>query len=334
MQQKDPNSYLPLLIRRILNLDATAYQEYGQLFGPQIRDHLRSRGLPLPQAEELAIETLHVTLGEIRRYRENEGPLPEWIFSAADRVYAGWIARLCALHGDLQAAAMTQEALFPDSRPELPGLEAFFLHRPLRVVTGDFCEITPVGTATAISMGDASGKGASAALYGTVTQSWLRLFQSAKDGPARVLFRLDEALRALRAGSQYSTLLHSHWQPEPGRFVMASAGSPSPVLLRDRSVEWVRLEGKPLGWHLTPEYAEVTLPVHSGDLVLYYSDGITEQPDGDGECFGEERFGLALRRMRDEPLERVAWSILTEVEEFRGATEQYDDQSVLAMRVK
>jgi serine phosphatase RsbU (regulator of sigma subunit) len=228
-------------------LDASAYQEFALIFRPILREHLLRKGLPLQQAEGLAADSLNAVLGKVREYRPERAHFRSWICCLADARYQAWLRRLCGLQRDLESAAVTQLALLPDARQSLPGLDAYFVHRPVRVVTGDLCQISLLGNSTAISMGDARGKGASAALYGTVTQSWLRAFVRPEISPARLLSQLDGALKTLQAGTQYATLLHAVWQPRQSRFVMASAGAPPPAVLRGADLEWVQDRGPGAG---------------------------------------------------------------------------------------
>jgi phosphoserine phosphatase RsbU/P len=322
------------LIKRILSLDAPAYQEFALLFGPLLLDHMLRKGLPLPEAERLAVDSLNSSLGRLDRYRPDSGPFPEWLLAHADTRYQAWLHRLCGLERDLEAAANTQTAWMPPIRPEVQGLEVCFLHRPLRLVTGDFCELlAPRADRILIAMGDASGKGASAAVYGTLAGSCLRAFAQPDASPMELLGRLDAALKEFPAGSQYATLLLACWHPELREFEFCNGGSPPPILLRDGEISQVTVNGSPLGLPTPAEFEQVDLPVFRGDLLVLYSDGIPDQPGPDGSAFGDARFAEIIREMGQETVEQIARSLLADLERFRGGLEEHDDQMVLVMRV-
>ena len=330
--------YVLDLIQRILGLDAAAYQEFALLFGPMLLDHMLRKGLPQPEAEKLAADSLNSALGKLEQYRPESGPFPEWILAHADTRFQAWLRRLCGLERDLKAAANTQAALMPTIRPSIPGLEACFLHRPLRLVTGDFCDLLPAGgDRTLIAIGDASGKGASAALYGILAGSWLRAFSQPDVSPPELLGRLDAALKGFRVGLQYATLLLACWHPESSRFVLCNAGAPPPILFRNGDLSWVTVNGLPLGLatpaETSAEFEQTDLPVFPGDLLVLYSDGISDQLGPDGSMYGDARFEEIIHQTGQDTVERIARSLLADVERFRGGIEQHDDQMVLVMRV-
>ena len=326
--------YVLDLIQRILGLDAAAYQEFALLFGPMLLDHMLRKGLPQPKAEELAADFLNSSLGKLNLYWPESGPLPEWILAHADARYQGWLRRLCGFERDLEAAANTQAALMPPIHPAIKGLEACFLHRPLRLVTGDFCDLLPAdGDGTLIAMGDASGKGASAALYGILAGSWLRAFSQPDLSPTELLDRLDAALKEFRVGSQYATLLLACWHPESSRFVLCNGGVPPPILFRNSDLSWVTVNGSPLGLPIPAEFEQIDLPVLPGDLLVLYSDGIPDQLGPEGSTYGDARFAEIIRQTGQDTSERIARSLLADLERFRGGIEQHDDQMVLVMRV-
>lgn len=335
MQTDDLNRYVLGLIRRVLLLDPAAYQEFALLFGPMLKDHMLHKGLPAPEADRLAADSLNAGLGRIEQYRPEGGPFAAWILALADRRHQAWLRRLCGFQRDLEAAATTQAAFLPGLRPSVAGLDVCFCHRPLRLVTGDFCDILPsAGGGAMISMGDASGKGASAAMYGILAQAWVRAFARPNLNPVQFLSQLDGALKGFRAGSQYATLLLSVWHPGTSKFVISSAGAPFPAVLRGGELVWVRTAGTALGWPTPADFEQIELPVSPGDLVVFYSDGIPDQSGPEGGLFGDQGFEETLRRSGQSDVEQVAQILFADLDQFRGDVEQGDDQMLLVMRVQ
>jgi len=311
-------------------LDATAYRDFSVLFGPILRDHLVRKEMPASAAERLAADSINIALGKLQDELPEPEALTGWTLAIADRCHRAW-----QLQQDLEDAAVAQQALMPSARPVVPGLEVYFTHRPVRIVTGDFCEVRTFSDGrTAISLGDARGKGAPAALYSALAHSWLRAFSTPDLCPVQLLTRLDTALKELRSSSRYLTLLHSVWHPRTLTFSMCSGGAPAPVLLRAGQLSWIPVPGPYIGWPLPAAFESVELPVCSGDLLVFYSDGIPDQTNAGDETYGDERLACAVAGLGHLAPEDAGQSILADNDDFRGGKDQFDDQMLLVVRVK
>lgn len=253
--------------------------------------------------------------------------------SQVEICYQAWIRRSLVLLSDLEAAASTPAALMPSASPAIEGLEAFFVHRPLRIVTGDFCEILTDATGNAlIAFGDASGKGASAAFYGTYAGSWLRVSSRSLADPFELLGQLDTALKELPAGSQYATILLVRWCPESSVLQICSGGSPPPILFRDGEPSQIELNGTPVGLPTLPAFSQKNLPVMPGDLLVFYSDGISDQTGPDGIRYGDEPLAQLVRQTGRDTPENIAAFLLADIRRHSGDVEQQEDQMLLLIR--
>jgi sigma-B regulation protein RsbU (phosphoserine phosphatase) len=240
------------------------------------------------------------------------------------------------LQPDIDAAATAQGALLTPARPFVPGLDVYVCHRPLESVTSDFCEILASGGhETMIVMGDACGKGVSAAIYGMRALSHLRALARPELSPAELLAQLNLALKQSRAGSEYATLLVFVWRSESRSFVIANAGAPAPAVLHNGELDWVRTAGPGIGSPASSDFEQIDLSVSPGDLLVLCSDGISGQEGGSGEAFyGDHRLAETIRRAGQCGVDHVAQALLADLDEFRAGVEQCDDQTIVVIRVK
>jgi len=194
------------------------------------------------------------------------------------------------LRNDLDTAREIQRQLLPTGAREVPGLDLAAGYVPARALGGDFYDFLPYGIGRlGFTLGDVSGKGTAAALYGSLAIGTVRelAVEHAYD-PAVMLAMLNQRLYAARLESRFIAMLFGIYDAPSRRLTLANAGGPYPLLLRDGQVEIIRLEGVPLGLLPETEYDQMTLELQPGDVVVFASDGILES-----ESPSEEEFGLA-----------------------------------------
>ena len=216
----------------------------------------------------------------------------------------------------------------------MQGLATGIRSRPAREISGDvfgFFDHTEDG-ACVIAFGDVSGKGAAAALYGALISGLLRTLARRRN-PAELIQKLNETLLERKVEAQYATLLVALWQPALRKFVLSNAGAAPPLLLRNSQVIETKMEGVPIGLLDDREYDEVDLTTEPGDALVFYSDGVDEQPNEKGEEFGRERIMRILKKRGTEPPQNIADAIIAAVDAFRGAVPIFDDQTVVVLKV-
>jgi sigma-B regulation protein RsbU (phosphoserine phosphatase) len=133
--------------------------------------------------------------------------------------------------------------------------------------------------------------------------------------------------------AQYATLLVALWQPPLRRFLLSNAGAAPPLILRRGEILQTKIEGVPIGLLDDQEYDEVELAAEPGDVLVFYSDGVDEQPNEKGEEYGRERIMRVLKKHGNENPKAIADTIIAAVDEFRGAIPIFDDQTVVVLRV-
>jgi len=249
------------------------------------------------------------------------------------RLYGEVAEREQRMDQDLKAARKLQRILLPREDPEVQGLATGIRSRPAREISGDFYGFFEhVEDACVIAFGDVSGKGAAAALYGALIMGLLRTLAQRRN-PAELIQKLNETLLERKVDAQYATLVVVLWQPLLRSFLLSNAGSAPPLVLRKGDVIETKIEGVPIGLLDDRVYDEVEVAAEPGDAVVFYSDGVEEQPNEKGEEYGRERIIRVVKKHGHEPPQAIADALIAAVDAFRGATPIYDDQTVVVLRV-
>ncbi len=249
------------------------------------------------------------------------------------RLYHELATREREMEQDLQAARELQRILIPDATLEIAGLEATVRLRPAREISGDIYDVYehPDGQ-TLVAFGDVSGKGAAAALYGGLASGLLRTLAPRRRRPAELLKAINEVLIRRRVEARYVTLCVLLWDPATRQIVMANAGALPPMICRAGEILKVRVEGVPVGLLEAREYEEVPFRAEPGDMLLLYSDGITDHLSPSGTEFGRGRLAQVMRVNCSGSACELVGAIFNELD--RWSTKAFDDQTLFAMKVK
>ncbi len=250
------------------------------------------------------------------------------------RLYEELAQREQRMEQDLKAARNVQSVLLLREAPPIKGLEIAIRSRPAREITGDVYDIFEHGSDAVFAMGDVSGKGAAAALYGAMVSGLLRTLAHRKRSPAELLRLLNNVLRERAVEARYVTLLVLVWERAHRRFVMANAGSEPPLICRAGEIIKPRVEGIPAGMLDHREYEEQVFDAQPGDVLLLNSDGITDQLNPREEEFGHSHLARSLRRFCDLSVQAMADRILADLDQFTAGAPAFDDQTMLLLRVR
>ena len=249
------------------------------------------------------------------------------------RLYAELAQRERRMEEDLEAARELQRILLPDSEPDIEGLEAAVRLRPAREISGDIYDIFEQREGqTVIAMGDVSGKGAAAALYGGLMSGLLRTLAPRRPRPAELMRALNDALVQRRVESRYVTLGILLWDATTRKIVMANAGAIPPMICRGGDILKLRVEGVPIGLLDNREYEELTFQAQPGDTIVLYSDGIPDHMNAEGTEFGRGRLAHIVRSRCGFAPDDLILEIFSELDKF--STTAFDDQSIFVMKVE
>lgn len=248
------------------------------------------------------------------------------------RLYEELATRERRMEEDLQAAHELQRVLLPDSAPEIEGLDVAVRLRPARLISGDIYDIYEHRDGqTVITMGDVSGKGAAAALYGSLMSGLLRTLAPRWRHPAELLRALNDALFERKVEARYVSLCVLLWDPPSRQIVMANAGALPPMICRGGEILPVRVEGVPLGLLDSREYEEVGFQAEPGDVIVQYSDGITDHLNSAGTEFGKGRLANLVRSHCHGTPTQLISTIFDDLDRF--STQAFDDQTLFVMKV-
>ena len=240
------------------------------------------------------------------------------------------------LQAELNTAKEIQRQLLPNGAREIPGLDLAAAYVPARELGGDFYDFLPYGEGRlAIALGDVSGKGTAAALYGSLAIGTIREIVVDRDcDPACMLALLNQRLQNARLDARFIAMLFGVYDAAHRRLTLANAGSPYPLLLRDGHVISVRLEGVPLGLLPGTQYDESSLDLLPGDAAVFASDGILESENASQEEFGLQRLSAVLSAVSPQDSARtIAERILAETDDHGAGTAPHDDRTLVVLRV-
>ena len=177
---------------------------------------------------------------------------------------------------ELTAAQRLQNALLRPVPTIDFGLDITARILSAREVCGDLYEFRPYGTKQlGVALGDVSGKGSAAALYGAIATGILRSLSPHKLQPAELLRQLNQLVSERRVDGRYMTICFATWQQGRRMLRVANAGQSQPLLWKDGRVEQINLVGFPIGIFDDAAYDEWSVRLDTGDILVFYSDGIT-----------------------------------------------------------
>jgi serine phosphatase RsbU (regulator of sigma subunit) len=236
---------------------------------------------------------------------------------------------------ELQVARRIQQASLPDEVPELEGWQISPYFRPAREVGGDFYEFFELRDGQlGFAVGDATGKGVPAALVMTATCAFLGGVATASGAsPGEVLAQVNEAMLARIPPNMFVTCFYGVLDPKSGHFSYANAGHNLPCCchLEGPSTE-LSARGMPLGLMSGMSYEEKETILTVGESVLFYTDGLIEAHNPQGEMFGTRRL-RSLLSDRFEGRRGLSATLVEELYSFTGdGWEQEDDITLLTLR--
>ena len=203
---------------------------------------------------------------------------------------------------ELRVAASIQQSLLPPPRYDSPLVELAAASTPCREVGGDFFEYAPIDTDSFLfSVADVAGKGPSAALLTAVMQGLLSGQLEASNTPDRVLTRVNAGLCRRPVDGRFVTAFYGYLTAD-GRLRFSNAGHNPPLLLSGNTVHRLEATGCPLGLFESMQYEAEEIQVSSGDLIVAFSDGVTEAVNPEDEEMGEERLLACLKTVQAQPV--------------------------------
>jgi sigma-B regulation protein RsbU (phosphoserine phosphatase) len=248
------------------------------------------------------------------------------------------------LQAEIEIARGVQDQLYPKSPPVFESLQVLGMCDPARMVSGDYYDYQLMDGKLAIAIGDVAGKGISAALLMATIQAAVRmeLRASVEMAPpsmncqrystARMVSELNQQLHATTSPEKYATFFFAIYDPKTGMLTYTNAGHLQPLLFRDGVATQLDVSGLMVGAFPFATYEESMVELRTGDLLVCYTDGITEPENEYGEMFGEERLIDVIAKNADRDEGHIISSVMDCVREWTGVPELSDDMTVLLAR--
>ena len=241
------------------------------------------------------------------------------------------------LEEELRLARTIQERLLPDGMPEIDGVDLAAMALPSRFVAGDYYEAIQLGDGRLlVAVADVSGKGMPAALLMANLQAGLHVLRGSGLDLPEATARLNRLVCENTDAAKFITMVWALYDPagpHAGRLRYVNAGHNPPMLVRQSGeVDELKEGGLILGVLPDVSYTQGETRVEPGDLLVLFSDGVTEAPDADGEEYGEACLMRLLREHRAGSASEAVAAIRSDVSRFTGAAPLSDDRTVLALK--
>jgi phosphoserine phosphatase RsbU/P len=251
------------------------------------------------------------------------------------RLYEQVTKQEMRLERDLSMAREIQRRLLPQCCPTMGSAELSAKFVPAHAIGGDMYDFLEYSQhATAIAIGDVSGKGAPAALYGALVSGMLRSNADMEPAPAEMLSMINLALAERAVDAQFVSMIYAVWDDEDGAMSIANSGLPRPIYCRGGKVEALESTGLPLGLFPDAEYDEISLRPDPGDVFIFFSDGITDAVSSDGDLFGRSRIEEIVEASCTDSANEIVTAIFEAVTEHAAGVEPFDDQTVVAIKIR
>ncbi len=250
------------------------------------------------------------------------------------------IAQRERLDRELEIARDVQQHLFPQMLPRVEGLDFAGYCRPVEGVGGDYYDFVRLPyDCLGVAIGDVSGKGIAAALMMASLQASLR-GQTIK--PCETLSEMIQHINRLvyeaSADNRYATFFYAQYDPGSRLLRYVNAGHNPPIVFRRQAkpVDVIRLEagGTVVGLFPDCEFQEGQLQMQSGDVLVAYTDGVSEAMNDQDEEFDEQQLVQALREHKARTAADLISELLERVDAFTKGARQHDDMTLVVVRVK
>jgi phosphoserine phosphatase RsbU/P len=238
------------------------------------------------------------------------------------------------LERDLLLARELQGRLLPQTNPSLAHLDVAAKFVPARAIGGDLYDFIPYSLSRlGIVIGDVSGKGAPAAIYAALVSGIIRSHAPIEPAPSEMLSAVNLSLAERRIEGQFVSIIYAVWDDVKRTLTVSNSGLPRPIYVHGGQNEVIEATGLPLGLFDEAEYDEFEFRMKAGDLFVFFSDGILDARNHQGEMFGRGKVEKIIAGCAGNSAACVVDSLFRAVAEHSAGVETFDDQTVVAIRV-
>lgn len=261
--------------------------------------------------------------------------LVNFVLASARRSFGDLREAHRRIEEDLSAARRLQEKLLPQTLPNARNLLVSARCVPARAVGGDFFDFFRYQRSGlyAALLADVSGKGAAAAIYAALASGIARFLVDEELDPKDVLAKLNKSLCARAPDGNFVALTYCTWDDEQLVLEIAGSGLPEPLLCRRGIVQKLEAHGLPLGLFPQADYEAMRIQCERGDTLLFYTDGIVESADRNGNEFGPERLAEIVMKNCGDTTSEIVDRVFEAVTAHCQCETNFDDETVIAMKV-
>jgi len=239
------------------------------------------------------------------------------------------------LERDLSLARELQSRLLPQTSPKLSHLDVAAKFVPARTIGGDLYDFIPYSMSRlGIAIGDVSGKGAPAAIYAALVSGILRSHAPIEPSPSEMLSAVNLSLAERRVEAQFVSIIYAVWDDVHRTLTVSNSGLPRPIHVHAGKNEVVEATGLPLGLFDEAEYDEFQFRMKPGDMFVFFSDGILDARSRKGDLFGRGRVERIIEENAASSAAQVVDVLFKAVADHSAGVETFDDQTVVAIRVR
>ena len=236
---------------------------------------------------------------------------------------------------ELETARAIQRSFLPRAVPQYPGWDIGAFWRPMREVAGDFYDFYGMpNKRLAVIIADVSGKGVPAALFMALTVTVLRFAMSLNFAPDELMDCANQAIISNQQSKMFTTAFVGYLDLDSGTLQFASAGHNPPLLCRAATGhrEYLTASGVAMGLFESADFAEAMVSLGDGDVLVLYTDGITEVINAEEEEFGEERLEGLIERESSRPAQELAELIVKSAAAFAQDQGAFDDETLVVIK--
>lgn len=237
-----------------------------------------------------------------------------------------------AMEREIELAATIQRDILPRALPVVPGFDIAAFSRPARHLGGDYHAFFEHEGRLSLCVADVAGKSVPAAVLVSAFHAALQLLFDEGRDLGEIATELNRHIHRWSSETKFITLVIATLDRETGMMRFVNAGHNPAYLLSGGGVDMLRSNGLPIGILPTTRYSTQSRRIEPGDIVVLYSDGITEAESSEGEEFGNERLETVLEGAADCPAEQTVAAIVAAVDAFTAGEAQRDDQTIVVAR--
>lgn len=237
---------------------------------------------------------------------------------------------------EMEIAREIQETFLPETIPDIPGFEIAATTIPAMEIGGDLYDFIPLGNnRMGFVIADVSGKGVSAALYMALCRTHIHACGLNAADPAEAIQQANRLIYDDGRSSMFITAFYAALDPRTMTLSIVNAGHNPPLLIRGDPPVAQMLEGGGIALGVIDDIQIMTrmLSLRHGDLIILYTDGVTEAFNDREEYYGEERLIAAIMKNRDRPAREIGEALLADIRLFAGSAPQSDDITFIIIKV-